>query len=90
MLPVSPELAHVFSRIVLRHTNTAEAVSDESSPPTVLLVSRWDDHERVHSAPLPYLFQRGFLIGRRSVISPGTVRNWLVAAAAEANPARQR
>jgi hypothetical protein len=85
MLPVSPELAHVFSRIVLRQTNTAEAVSDESSPPTVPLVSRWDDHERVHSAPLPYLFQRGFLIGRRSVISPGTVRNWLVAAAAEAN-----
>jgi site-specific recombinase XerD len=85
MLPVSPELAHVFSRIVLRHTHTGEAASDKSSPPTVPLVSRWDDHERVHSAPLPYLFQRGFLIGRRSVISPGTVRNWLTTAAADAN-----
>ena len=84
MLPVRPELAHVFSRIVLRHTNTAEAVSDESSPPTMPLVSRWDDHG-AFSAPLPYLSQRGFLIGRRSVISPGTVWNWLVAAAAEAN-----
>jgi hypothetical protein len=85
MFPVSPELAHVFSRIVLRHTNTAEALSDESSPPTVPLVSRWDEHERVHSAPLPYLFQRGFLIGRRGVISSGTVRNWLIAAAADAD-----
>ena len=30
------------------------------------------------------MFQRSFLIGRRSVISPGTVRNWLTAAAANA------
>jgi integrase len=85
MLPVSPELAHVFSRIVLRHTSGAGSVrGDAGSQPTVPLVSRWDDHERVHSVPLPYLFQRGFLIGRRSVISPGTVRNWLTSAAADA------
>jgi integrase len=85
MLPVSPELAHVFSRIVLRHANTGEPTGDSSSPPRVPLVARWDEHERVHSPPLPYLFQRGFLIGRRSVISSGTVRNWLGAAAAQAN-----
>jgi integrase len=85
MLPISPELAHVFSRIVLRHLKTDEPLSEEPPQPTVPLVQRWDDHERVHSAALPYLFQRGFLIGRRSVISPGTVRNWLIAAAADAN-----
>ena len=33
---------------------------------------------------MPFLFQRSFLIGRRSVISPGTVANWLDAAAASA------
>jgi integrase len=85
MLPITPELAHVFSRIVLRHTTATVGVSDVASSPTVPLVSRWDDHERVHSAPLPYLFQRGFLIGRQSVISPGTVRNWLNAAVADAD-----
>ena len=81
MIPVSPELAHVFSRIVLRHGNAGK----EGSPPTVPLIARWDGHERSYSAPLPYLFQRGFLIGRRSVICPETVRNWLVSAAAHAN-----
>ena len=86
ILPVGPELAHVLSRIVVRILGTKpDLVPDSSAPaPTVPLVSRWDGHERVHSPPLPYLFQRSFLIGRRSVISPGTVRNWLVAAAANA------
>jgi hypothetical protein len=84
ILPVGPELAHVLSRIVLRHTGSSpDHVSSDAadSPATVPLVSRWDEHERVHSAPLPYLFQRSFLIGRRSTISSGTVRNWLAAAA---------
>ena len=33
----------------------------------------------------PHLFQRRFLNGRRSVISSGTIRNWLSAAAAKAD-----
>ncbi len=84
ILPVGPELARVLSRIILRHTGgTPDPVAGASddSPATVPLVSRWDEHERVHSAPLPYLFQRSFLIGRRSTISSGTVRNWLAEAA---------
>jgi integrase len=86
VLPVGPELAHVLSRIVLRISeSSSDTGSDVSTtPPTVPLVSRWDWHERVHTPPMPFLFQRSFLIGRRSVISPGTVANWLAAAAASA------
>ena len=87
MFPVSPELAQVFSRIVLRHTNTAEALSDESSPPTVPLVARWMNTSVCTARHSPTLFQRGFLIGRRGVISSGTVLNWLIAAAADARSA---
>jgi len=85
VLPVGPELAHVLSRIVLRISETSpDTGSGATNPPTVPLVSRWDWHERVHTPPMPFLFQRSFLIGRRSVISPGTVANWLDAAAASA------
>ena len=85
VLPVGPELAHVLSRIVLRISVTSpDTGSGATNPPTVPLVSRWDWHERVHTPPMPFLFQRSFLIGRRSVISPGTVANWLDAAAASA------
>ncbi len=85
ILPVGPVLAQVLSRIVLRHSRGGSGDDRKAAAPTVPLVPRWDGHERVYSAPLPHLFQRTFLNGRSSVISPGTVRNWLVAAASEAN-----
>lgn len=86
VFPVGPELAHVLSRIVLRISEPPPDTRSDGStnPPTVPLVSRWDWHERVHTPPMPFLFQRSFLIGRRSVISPATVANWLAAAAADA------
>ena len=66
-----------------RDDTDLDAVTPRGEP-TVPVVSRWDEHERVHSPALPFLFQRHFLNGRRSVISSGTIRNWLAAAARDA------
>lgn len=49
VLLVSPELAHVFARIVHRIRNGHDRVP---------LVARFDPHERITGAPLPHLFQR--------------------------------
>ncbi|MGB7979604.1 MAG: site-specific integrase [Candidatus Nanopelagicales bacterium] len=49
LLVISPELASVFAEIIARVRGGQERLP---------LVSRYDQAERVHSAPLPFLFQR--------------------------------
>jgi site-specific recombinase XerC len=49
VIPMSAELFHVIAAIIRRHT------TDE---PTVPLVTRFDHHQKVTSAPQPFLFQR--------------------------------
>ncbi|WP_260850621.1 site-specific integrase [Rhodococcus sp. WB9] len=62
LLLVSPELANVLATVIarLRHNNNG----------TIPLVPRFDSHERIWTAPLPFLFQRA-RDHRRVVISPG-------------------
>ncbi|MEG8184204.1 site-specific integrase [Nocardia terpenica] len=62
VIPMSAELFHVVAKIVMRQT--------ASGP--IPLLPRYDGHERVWIAPMPYLFQRQ--IGEvRRVTSTGTV-----------------
>jgi hypothetical protein len=46
---MSAELFHVIAAVVRRHTATGGSIR---------VVRRWDPHERVWSAPMPFLFQR--------------------------------
>jgi len=57
ILPASPELTAVLARIVARLTD---------STTTIPLAVKRDEHELVHSPPMPYLFQH-----RESGRSPG-------------------
>jgi integrase len=63
VIPMAPELFAVIAAIIRRHTPDGGMV-----PP----VSRYDPAERVHSAPLPYLFQRVYG-SRREVFGPSLV-----------------
>jgi integrase len=49
VIPVSAELFAVLAAIIRRHTRAGRPVP---------VVTRWDSHEREHSPPLPFLFQR--------------------------------
>ena len=49
LLVISPELAEVFAQIIARVRDDSEHVP---------LLSRYDHAERLHSPPLPFLFQR--------------------------------
>ncbi|MFE7035317.1 tyrosine-type recombinase/integrase [Streptomyces sp. NPDC057621] len=49
VIPMSAELFHVIASIVRRHTRTGRPIP---------LVSRFDYHDKVWSAPMPFLFQR--------------------------------
>ncbi|MFD9474042.1 tyrosine-type recombinase/integrase [Streptomyces goshikiensis] len=49
VIPMSAELFHVIASVVRRHTRTGRAIP---------LVSRFDYHDKVWSAPMPFLFQR--------------------------------
>jgi transposase-like protein len=49
VIPVSAELFAVPAAIIRRHTRAGLPVP---------VVTRWDSHEREHSPPLPFLFQR--------------------------------
>lgn len=80
VLPVGAELSTVLSRIVTRLL-TPTGPEDQL---TVPVLARWDEHERVHSPALPFLFQRRLANGRRVTVSSSTIRNWLAAAAREA------
>jgi len=63
VIPMSAELFHVIASVIRRHTCQGT---------TVPLLSRFDPHDKVWSAPMPFLFQRRRGTGR-SVISPQTV-----------------
>ena len=64
VIPMSAELFHVIAMIVLRQTALGP----------IPLVPRYDGHERVWTAPMPYLFQRQ-IGGVRRVTSTGTILN---------------
>lgn len=67
VIPMSPELFHVIATIIRRLTDNR---------PSVPLATRYDKHERVTSAPQPFLFQR--TIGQRTeVITPSALRDEL-------------
>jgi site-specific recombinase XerD len=74
VLPVCPELAHVLAAIVARVRGPL---------PCVPMLARYDPHERVMSAPLPFLFQRK-RGGHRTLISGPGAKDVLVRAAARA------
>ncbi|MEU7863929.1 tyrosine-type recombinase/integrase [Nonomuraea sp. NPDC049141] len=63
VIPMSAELFHVIASIIRRHTRSGR---------TIELIKRFDYHDKVWSAPLPFLFQRQHGSTRR-VISPATV-----------------
>jgi integrase len=74
VLPICPELAHVLAAIVARVRGPL---------PVVPMLARYDPHERVMSAPLPYLFQRRHG-GHRALISAQGAKDVIVRAAARA------
>jgi integrase len=63
IIPMSAEVFHVLAQVIRRHTRTS---------PTVPLITRYDTHERIWSAPLPFLFQRNSGT-TRAVMNRGTV-----------------
>lgn len=67
IMPCSPELTAALARLI-------KFVSIDGRVP---LCSRRDEHERVMSAPLPFLFQLREA-GRSRVAGYGTVRRWLL------------
>lgn len=79
LLVISPELANVFAQIIYRVREGNERVP---------LVSRYDHAERLHSMPLPFLFQRRWGLNTIA-ITHGRVKELLdelVTAATIANP----
>lgn len=76
VLPVSPALAHVLSRVVQRHTARFGSIP---------VIARHDYFERSYSPPLPYLFQHHYSTGRGQVFSDGTIRKYLARAAEQPN-----
>jgi len=74
VLPICPELAHVLAAIVARVRGPL---------PNVPMVARYDRHERVMSAPLPYLLQRRHG-GHRTLISAGGAKDLIARAVARA------
>lgn len=67
LLVVSPELAEVLSTIISRVRGGAEQLP---------LVSRYDHAERLHSPPLPFLFQRRWGL-RQQVLTNNRVKQLL-------------
>ncbi|MGY1984369.1 hypothetical protein [Nocardia gipuzkoensis] len=59
VIPMSAELFHVIAAIVRRHTSGGQPIP---------VVSRFDPHDKVWSAPMPFLFQRR--TGASAVSSP--------------------
>jgi site-specific recombinase XerC len=49
VIPMSAELFHVIAMIIRRHTARGRSIR---------VTRRWDPHERLWSAPMPFLFQR--------------------------------
>lgn len=49
VIPMSPELFHVIASVIRRHASQGRPIP---------LTSRYDRHDKVWSAPMPFLFQR--------------------------------
>jgi integrase len=79
LLVISPELANVFAQIIHRVRDGNERVP---------LVTRYDNAERLHSPPLPFLFQRRWGLNNIAIthIRVKELLDELVAAAAITNP----
>jgi site-specific recombinase XerD len=67
VIPMSAELFHVIASIIRRHTQAGRSIP---------LLSRFDPHDKVWSAHLPFLFQRRIGCTNR-VIAGGTVLNMI-------------
>ncbi|WP_309115999.1 site-specific integrase [Saccharothrix sp.] len=67
VIPMSAELFHVIASIIRRHTRNGRNIP---------LLSRFDPHDKLWSAELPFLFQRRNG-ATRTVIATGTVLNML-------------
>jgi site-specific recombinase XerD len=67
VIPMSAELFHVIASVIRRHTQAGRSIP---------LLSRFDPHDKVWSAHLPFLFQRRIGSTDR-VISGGTVLNMI-------------
>lgn len=68
VIPMSAELFHVVASIIRRHSRRGKPIP---------LVSRHDHHEKVWSAPMPFLFQRqNGAIGSK-VFNPGTIQKMI-------------
>ncbi|MGS2807785.1 MULTISPECIES: tyrosine-type recombinase/integrase [Nocardia] len=67
VIPMSAELFHVIASVIRRHTQDGRSIP---------LASRFDHHDKVWSAQLPFLFQRRIGSTDR-VIASGTVLNML-------------
>jgi hypothetical protein len=79
LLVIGPELANVFAQIIQRVRDGNERLA---------LITRYDHAERLHSPPLPFLFQRRWGLNTISM-THGYVKDLLdelVTAAAIANP----
>lgn len=72
VIPMSAELFHVIATVIRRLTQRGP----------VQLVSRYDNHEKVWTTPMPFLFQRTTGAVRR-VVSPSTVTHRLTRACKE-------
>jgi hypothetical protein len=73
VIPMSAELFHVIASVIRRHTRDGRPIP---------LLSRFDPHDKVWSAPMPFLFQRR-VGSTRNVIAAGTVLNMLTRLCAE-------
>ncbi|MEU8804908.1 site-specific integrase [Spirillospora sp. NPDC048819] len=67
VIPMSAELFHVIASIIRRHTRDGRSI---------LLLNRFDAHDKLWSTPLPFLFQRQQGSTRR-VLAPATVLHML-------------
>ena len=74
VIPASPELASVLAQIITRVA---------SPDGTIALTTRYDQHERTWSEPLPYLFQYR-RAGRPRTFSGATLRGFLLRSLAHA------
>lgn len=68
VIPMSAKLFHVIASIIRRHGRRGKPIP---------LVSRYDPHDKVWSAPMPFLFQRqNGAIGSK-IFNPGTIQKMI-------------
>ncbi|MFD9456679.1 tyrosine-type recombinase/integrase [Streptomyces sp. NPDC059985] len=81
VIPMSAELFHVIASVIRRHTQDGRPIP---------MVSRHDQHDKIWSAPMPFLFQRSTGAIGPKVLNTGTIQRMLnrrCEALAESHPA---